>query len=125
MSKRKKSTRVRFVDETENNFVVVFRPTEDQQEHCDLTATVVKPTTERRRTFVHQSSAREFVLSEPIQMKPIDPSVLTCSPRCPLTSQSLAFDQDDQRRRWSVKEKARFFEHSSSQKFSTGRENYV
>lgn len=42
------------------------------------------------------------------------------------STKSLSLDSSDERRAWSVREKAKLFEHgSSSQKLSTGRENYV
>lgn len=91
----------------------------------DLTQPIKAP--ERLRTFVHQANSRRFVLSEPIQMKPIETIESFASPRhpTPLISQSLTFDQPAQRRFTSVKDKTRLFEHISTTKLSMGRENYV
>jgi hypothetical protein len=109
--------------------------------------------TERQRTFVHQSNSRPFVLGAAIQMKPLSNNTCQTSDRCSrsstsiynernslcqqvnkqrsilssgLTSQSLTCDTHiEQRRLWTVREKARLFEHTASQTLSTGRENYV
>lgn len=99
---------------------------------------------ERTRTFVHRCNSRPFVLSPPVQMRPVDhehrrrtlldarltepsrPSrhltQVIVHPHQAVRYSPLAVDTPDGTRPWSVREKAKFFEHA---KFSTGRENYV
>ena len=119
------------------------------------------------RTFVHQSDARAFPLTNAVQMKPLDDVLLShnrCRPchrqnalryksvdqdnsstdgqtlirypsmerRSTSSRKSASFDIHDELRpaeiSWSVKEKAKIFEHHQpreTRQFSTGRENYV
>lgn len=124
----------------------------DEQQDLDLISEpLIKPSSfaQPQRTFVHCANSRPFILTEAIQMKPID----NTDKRRPCHRQNaLRYKVSDKERQaristpiitnhpppsssryqsierripddisWSVKEKARFFEHT----LSTGRENYV
>lgn len=131
-----------------------------------LTTTTIQTNfrnTERERTFVHHSDSRPFIITAPIQMKPIDDKRRPCqrqnalrykineqerqsrastpiltnisryqsierritpSPQTP-SLKSFSFDINPSDISWSVREKAKFFEHTNQHKLSTGRENYV
>ena len=92
---------------------------------------------ERTRTFVHHANTRPFVLSPAVQMKLVNQEhrrrtlldTRIIEPDRPsrhltqvIVRSPLTIDTSDGIRPWTVREKAKLFEHA---KFSTGRENYV
>lgn len=80
---------------------------------------------ERVRTFVHQSNSRPFVLGKAIQMKPINAATPFQERNRQGIVDSSAVRLNNEHRSGLVRERAKLFEHISTQKLSTGRENYV